>query len=154
MSTFVRRTVAVIVALTAAATAALAPRAAAAQDTAQGTAQGTAQAGDFTWNGRIPTGRWIYVKNLNGPIRVERGTGSDVVVTAEKIARDGGDPSIVRIVAQKASDGQSTVICAFWNENGTCDESRYRGGDHDDDDDRGNDRRRNVSVEFLSLIHI
>ena len=135
MRTFVRRTT-VLVALTATALvgAALSPRAAAAQS-------------DFSWNGRIPTGRWIYVKNLNGPIRVERGTGSDVVVTAEKIARDGGDPSIVRIVAQKASDGQSTVICAFWNENGTCDESRYRGG-RNDDDDRGNDRRRNVSVEF------
>ena len=135
MNHSVRRTAAVIVALTAAATAALAPRRRAAQDTAQG----TAQAGDFTWNGRIPTGRWIYVKNLNGPIRVERGTGSDVEVRAEKRARDGGDPAVVRIVTQKASDGQSMVVCAFWNENASCDEGRYRSGDNDD---WGNDRRR------------
>ena len=85
------------------------------------------------------------MKNLNGPIRVERGTGSDVEVRAEKRARDGGDPAVVRIVTQKASDGQSMVVCAFWKENASCDEGRYRSGDNDD---WGNDRRRNVTVEF------
>ena len=27
---------------------------------------------DFTWEGRVTSGRWLYVRNLNGSIRVER----------------------------------------------------------------------------------
>jgi hypothetical protein len=120
---------------TAAAALAAAPRAAAAQSDT-----------DFTWSGRIPSGRWIYVKNMNGEIRVERGTGSSVEVTARKRANDGGDPASVRIVTLKASDNESMVVCALWSEDSSCDQDSYRGGRNRNRD--WDDRRGNVNVTF------
>ena len=78
----------------------------------------------FSWNGTVPEGRWLYVRNMNGPIRVERG-GSQVEVRADVRAGRDADPKEVRFVAQKASDGQSMVICALWGERATCDENGY-----------------------------
>ena len=96
----------------------------------------------FTWAGAVPAGRWIYVRNLNGPVRVERG-GDRVEVTADRRARGGADPNRVRFVVQKAGDGQSAIVCALWDDRGSCDE---RGSHYDD---RGDDRRRgSVSVDF------
>ena len=44
---------------------------------------------DFSWEGRIPRGRWLYVRNLNGGIRVEKSSGDKVEVTGEKRVRRG-----------------------------------------------------------------
>ena len=91
----------------------------------------------FTWAGSIPAGRWIYVRNLNGPIRVERG-GDRVEVAAERRWGRDADPKRVRFTAEKAADGQSMVVCALWSESGSCDEDGYsrerdsRWGDRDD----------------------
>ena len=30
----------------------------------------------FSWSGTVQTERWVYVRNLNGPVRVEAGTGT------------------------------------------------------------------------------
>ena len=57
----------------------------------------------FTWSGSIPSGRWIYVRNLNGPIRVERG-GDRVEVIAERRWGRDADPKRVRFTAEKAGD--------------------------------------------------
>ena len=96
----------------------------------------------FTWAGQIPAGRWLYVKNVNGPIRVERASGDRVEVTADRTTRR-GDPRAVRFEARRAGDGQSMVVCAIWNDR-TCDEDGYHGGR-----DRGwSDRRDEVSVAF------
>ncbi|MFP5353895.1 MAG: DUF4097 family beta strand repeat-containing protein [Gemmatimonadota bacterium] len=96
---------------------------------------------DFTWEGAIPRGRWLYVRNLNGSIRVDKASGDKVEVTAEKRVRRGSGDE-VRIEARKLANDE-VIICAIWFENTTCDEDGYR--------TRGNDRwnRRNeVSVEF------
>lgn len=96
---------------------------------------------DFTWEGVIPRGRWLYVRNLNGSIRVDKASGDKVEVTAEKRVRRGSGDE-VRIEARKLANDE-VIICAIWFENTTCDEDGYR--------TRGNDRwnRRNeVSVEF------
>lgn len=109
-----------------------APRVAAAQDDARREARA------FTWEGAIPAGRWIHVRNLNGPVRVERGTGSQVEVVAERRWGRDADPERVRFVAQKASDGQSMVVCALWGDDASCDEegmSSGRRGWRDDRDD-------------------
>lgn len=101
-------------------------------------AQGTP---DFTWEGRIPRGRWLYVRNLNGPIRVDRASGDKAEVIGEKRVRRGSGDA-VRIEVKKLSN-DDVIICAIWNENTTCDEEGYR--------TRGNDgwnRRNEVSVEF------
>ena len=39
---------------------------------------------DFSWDGRITSGNWLYVRDLNGSIRVERATGDRAEVTAVK----------------------------------------------------------------------
>lgn len=81
----------------------------------------------FTWEGVVPAGRWVYVKNLNGGIRVERGAGDRVTATADRRTRGGADPEEVRFVVQKARDGESVVLCALWGPDASCDESSYRG---------------------------
>lgn len=115
-------------------TAALLLAAAAAPLAAQRTA-------DFSWSGKVGAGRWVYLRNMNGSIRVERGTGDRVEVTAVKSWRR-GDPDDVRIETKKVGTGDGDIlICAFWNEDSECDEDGYH--------TRNNRNNRNdTSVEF------
>jgi hypothetical protein len=96
----------------------------------------------FSWEGTVPNGRWLFVRNLNGAIRVERATGNRIEVEATKRWRR-GDPDEVRIEQRKAGD--DVVICALWNDRTECDEDGYR--------TRGNDgwrgRNNDTSVEFV-----
>lgn len=95
---------------------------------------------DFAWEGSIPRGRWLYVRNLNGAVRVERASGAKAEVTAEKRVKRGSADD-VRIEVKKLA-GDDILICAIWTENTTCDEEGYR--------TRGNswNRQSEVSVEF------
>ena len=102
-----------------------------------------AQSRDFAWDGRIPAGRWLYVRNLNGGIRVEKASGDRAEVTAVKRYRR-GDPDEVRIEMRKIGPREEDVIiCAFWTDNATCDEDGYRSRS-----DGGRARRNDVSVDF------
>lgn len=104
---------------------------------------------DFNWEGTIGSGHWLYVRNLNGAIRVERGGGDRTVVTADKRWRR-GDPSIVRFETKKVGPGGDDVlICAIWYEDTTCDESGYHNPRRHRD---WGDDRNHVSVEFT--IHV
>lgn len=100
-------------------------------------AQGTR---DFAWQGPIPRGHWLYVRNLNGAIRVERASGAQAEVTAEKRVKRGSADDVRIEVKKLAND--DILVCAIWSENTTCDEEGYR--------TRGNswNRRSEVSVEF------
>ncbi len=100
---------------------------------------GGANDNTFDWSGAIPAGSWLRVKNLNGPITVEQGTGSTAEVHAVKEWRR-GDPSVVRFTVTK--DGDNVTICALWN-NATCDETGYHshGGRNNENND--------VSVRFV-----
>jgi hypothetical protein len=100
---------------------------------------------DFTWDGRIPTGKWLYVRDLNGSIRVERSTGDRAEVTAVKRWRR-GNPEDVRIETRRlGGDDGDVIICAFWSQDATCDEDGYRNrGNRDGWRSRDND----VSVDF------
>lgn len=105
------------------------------------------QNGDtFNWNGKVPAGRWIRVKNLNGGITVGAATGDNVEVIATKHWRR-GDPSVVRFTTD--TYGGDVVICALWGENSSCNEHNYNVHG-----DRGDRRMRNndVSVEFKVLV--
>lgn len=97
---------------------------------------------DFSWEGRIPRGRWLYVRNLNGAIRVDRASGDKAEVTAEKRVRRGSGDA-VRIEVRKGQNGDDIIICAFWTDNATCDEDGYRSRG-----ENGWNRRNEVSVEF------
>jgi hypothetical protein len=100
----------------------------------------------FTWAGRIPEGRWIMIRNLNGTIEVESTTGDRVEVRGTRRTRR-GDPDFVRFEVQRYGAGdQNVLICALWGENSDCNEDGHR--------TRGNRSNRNndVTVEFRVLV--
>ncbi|HJU73310.1 MAG TPA: DUF4097 family beta strand repeat-containing protein [Gemmatimonadaceae bacterium] len=112
-----------------------------------GQAQQRRSAEDFSWTGMIPSGRRLYIRNLNGSIRVERATGDRAEVTGVKRWRR-GDPADVKIEMRKVGSGeQDVIVCAIWTERTECDEDGY-----DVKNDRdwwgGRDNRNDVSVEF------
>jgi hypothetical protein len=108
-----------------------------------GAAQQRSTGRDFSWEGRLSSGHWLYVRNLNGAIRVERASGDRAEVTAVKHWRR-GDPEDVRIEARRlGGDDGDVIICAFWTENASCDEDGYRSHG---DGRRG--RNNDTSVEF------
>jgi len=109
-------------------------------------AQQRASERDFSWDGRVTSGRWLYVRNLNGSIRVERATGDRAEVTAVKRWRR-GNPEDVRIETRRiGGDDGDAIICAFWNENASCDEDGYRS--RGDNNWRGRNDNNDTSVEF------
>lgn len=95
----------------------------------------------FTWSGRIADGRWLMIRNVNGPIEVLPGTGDRVEVVASRHTRR-GDPEFVRFEMKKFGPGEADVlVCALWGDQATCDETGYRS--------RGRWSRENeVNVEF------
>ena len=96
----------------------------------------------FTWSGRIPDGRWISIRNLNGTIEVERGTTDRVEIIAARHTRR-GDPEFVRFEVKKyGTNDQDVLVCALWGENSSCDELSYRSRD----DRRW--RQNEIFVEF------
>ena len=102
----------------------------------------------FTWEGRIPEGRWITVRNLNGDIDVQSTTGNRVQVVASRHTRR-GDPDYVRFEVRKYGAGENDIsICAIWGEESTCDERGYRNRQNDN---RGRNRNE-VTVEFRVLV--
>ena len=107
-----------------------------------------AQGTDFSWNGTVARGNWVYMRNVNGAVIVEQGTSDRVEVTAIKKANRGGDPDVVKIEAKQASGGGDVVVCALWDEQGTCGIDDYRATRRNRDRDWDDDDRRNVSVEF------
>jgi hypothetical protein len=80
----------------------------------------------FTWAGKIPDGRWINVRNVNGTVEVQRGTTDKVEVTATRHTKR-GNPDFVRFEVRKYGvNDQDVLICALWGENASCDEVSYR----------------------------
>jgi hypothetical protein len=97
----------------------------------------------FTWDGTVPSGRSFYIRSMNGPIRVERASGSTVQVEGTKRWRR-GNPDDVRIEVRKVG-GENVLICALWNDRTDCDEAGYRTRG---DGWRG-ERNNDTSVEFV-----
>ncbi len=77
------------------------------------------------WSGDIARDRTVYVRNLNGAVRVEQGTGSKVEVTAVKRWRN-GNPDAVKITVEQIGSGKGDVlVCALWRASDRCDEDGY-----------------------------
>jgi len=101
----------------------------------------------FTWSGAVQAGHSVYVRNLNGAVRVEAGTGDKVEVRAEKSWRR-GNPDDVKITVRQVGSGNGDVlVCALWNDRSSCDEDGYHS--HNDGWFRGDNDRNDVSVEFV-----
>jgi hypothetical protein len=100
----------------------------------------------FTWSGTVHEGRWVYVRNLNGPVRVEQGAGDKVEVRAEKRWRRGDPADVKIIVRQVGSNSGDVLVCALWNDRSSCDEDGY----HSHSDGWwGNNDHNDVQVEFV-----
>ena len=68
----------------------------------------------FTWEGTVPEGRWLYVRNLNGAIRVARASGNRIEVEGTKRWRR-GDPDLVRIDLAGQGDAPQASGRALWS---------------------------------------
>lgn len=90
---------------------------------------------DFRWTGRIEAGKKLEIRGVNGPIRVERATGNEAEVVAEKSARR-SDPEDVEIVVVPHDGG--VTLCAVYppvdgKENECLPDGRGRNNTHDND---------------------
>lgn len=105
-------------------------------------AQGQREEVALEWREPMASGSRLYLYNVNGGVTVEGGTGDQAEVIATKRWRR-GDPERVRVEVRRVNGGRDVVVCAFWNENASCDENGYRSG-------RGNRRNQNndVSVHY------
>ena len=98
----------------------------------------------FNWNGTVPAGAWIIVRNMNGPISVKASTNRTADISAIKRPERGGDVNMVRFTTKPLANG-GMLVCALWGDNSDCDEDSYH-SHNDGDNDHG--RRNNVEVEF------
>ncbi len=92
----------------------------------------------FRWEGQIPAGSWLRMRNVNGSIHVEEGSGNQVEVRATKSWRR-GDPDEVRF--EVARSGNDVTICALWTESARCEGDGEVSGRH-------SVRNNDTSVEF------
>ena len=100
----------------------------------------------FQWSGEVGRDRWVYVRNHNGTVHVQEGSGAKVEVTAVKRWRR-GNPEDVRVSVQQSGAGRGDLmVCALWRERDSCDEDGYHSGNGSSfwNFTRNND----VSVEF------
>ncbi len=97
---------------------------------------------DFHWEGNVAPGRTVIVRNLNGAVRVERGSGRSVVIDARKRWRR-GDPDDVRVEVRTVG-GDDVLACALWGDEASCDEDGYR----NNHSRRGRNNANDVSVDF------
>ena len=111
-------------------------------------AQGTTSDRDFRWTGALASGRWVYARNLNGSVRVERGTGTQLEVTAVKRYRR-GNPEDVTVEVKRVGSGEGDVlVCALWRDvTDVCNEREYRTYNNN----RRRDRYRDDDDEGVSL---
>jgi DUF4097 and DUF4098 domain-containing protein YvlB len=70
---------------------------------------GQDQGREFHWSGRLRADQFVQIKNVNGNIDAEAGSGDQVEVTAEK---SGPDADRVKIQAVTGSGG--VIICAIY----------------------------------------
>jgi hypothetical protein len=66
---------------------------------------------EFRWNGRVAAGRTVEIKGVNGDVRAEPSSGSEVEVVANKHARR-SNPSEVQIKVIEHEGG--VTICAVY----------------------------------------
>ena len=109
-------------------------------------AQAQQQRNQWNWHGRIAAGKTLEIRGISGSITAEPGSGSEVVVTADKRAHR-GDPDEVKIEVHEDDDG--VTICAVYpGRTGRCGEHEHQHDDEDDDDDGGHGRHTDVEVIF------
>lgn len=84
------------------------------------------EANAFAWNGTVPAGGWLHLRNLQGRITVDSSPSADVMVTATLRWRgDRGDISF-----ERRALGNDMLICSMYGRGGVCDTSGYAASPH------------------------
>jgi hypothetical protein len=107
------------------------------------------EADHWNWSGTVESGRWLYVRNLNGTVRVEPSSGNTVEITATKYEHRYGRASDVKITVEQRSGHGDAVVCAVWNDRTRCDEDGYSSSGNRSWYDWSDRDRNDVSVEFV-----
>ncbi len=102
----------------------------------------TAAADDFRWTGRLADGQILEIKGLNGSVRAERASGSEIEVRAEARARR-SNPDDVRIEVVEHEEG--LTICAVY----PSPEGRRENYCAPGSDGRMNSRNNDTRVDFV-----
>jgi hypothetical protein len=107
--------------------------------------QAATQQGDhWSWHGRVEAGKTLEILGISGSITAEPATGNEVVVTADKHARD-SDPDEVRI--EVVQDAGGVTICAVYpGHSGRC------GENSEDNDHHGRGRHNDTQVVFHAQV--
>ena len=110
---------------------------------------------DFRWDGSVSSGRWVYARNLNGSVKVERATGNRLEVTAVKRWRR-GDPEDVKVEVTRVGSGEGDVlVCAIWRDvTEECDERGYRTRDNRNRRDRWNRDNNDDDVSLEITVRV
>ena len=95
----------------------------------------------WSWDGRVASGNWFKLSNVNGRVTVEPSSDNLVHVRVVKEVRRGRVSDVAFRVIQSGGDVR---ICAMWRRD-ICDEDGLRSRRNDDDDD---DRRIDVKAHF------
>jgi hypothetical protein len=97
---------------------------------------------DFSWQGTIPEGGWLSIRNTNGSVLVREGSGNQVSVRGTRRWR-GGSPQ--RVHFETVDENGGVTVCAVWGR-GRCGSRGY--SSHRSLWDRFS-FRRTVNVEFV-----
>jgi hypothetical protein len=95
----------------------------------------------WTWDGRVSSGNWFKLSNINGPVMIEPSSDNMVHVRAEKEVNRG---SVSDVAFQVVQSGGDVHVCAVWRRD-ICDEDGMHSRRNDDDEDN---RRHDVRVRF------
>lgn len=107
---------------------------------AQVTAQSTSKGDRFDWNGNVPAGAWIIVRNVSGSVRVTAASGRGATISGVKRVHR-GDADFVHFTSRPLDNG-GILVCALWGEDSSCDENGSRSHNRNDGD------HNDVSVDF------
>jgi DUF4097 and DUF4098 domain-containing protein YvlB len=94
----------------------------------------------WRWDGRVESGRWMNIFNVNGSVQFLPSPDNMVHVLAEKTTNSRGRADEVHY--EVVQEGGNVTICAIWNDSSTCEANGYQSK-------RRNDRHdNNTTVKF------
>jgi hypothetical protein len=73
-----------------------------------------ARPSDFSWHGQLAPGQSIEIRGVNGSIRAEKASGTEVMVEASKFARHS---DVRSVTVQVVPHGEGVTICAVYPSN-------------------------------------
>lgn len=78
----------------------------------------------WVWEGEVPGDGWVHLRNSNGSIRIEEGSGPEIELVASK-SWTGRRPQDVDFIANRV--GNDVYICALYGggDSSDCDEDDY-----------------------------